>query len=170
MTKTQVAIIWFVVGVVVGGGYVKMGPEIAMPDILKKWVKTDATSAVVVAGQNNEEEKVLVKNVTESPKTVVVNDQEAGKVVFVSSLNISGSTWVAIHEDLEGEPGRILGARRYDAGISSGDVELLRPTVKGGVYYALLYADDGDRQFDSKLDPQVKDESGKTVMASFVAK
>ncbi len=178
MSTTQKTVISFVVGVVVGGGYMQftMGqPLSALPDSFKNiWLLgavKGGTPSTANANAENVATPAVEVTIATSPAAspITVSDQAASSVVFLSGLTLAQSTWVAIHEDAEGEPGRILGAARYDAGVSSGNVELLRPTVRGGLYYAVLYVDDGDRQFDSKKDVQVKDETGKTVMASFKA-
>ncbi len=78
--------------------------------------------------------------------------------------------WVAIHEESDGKPGRILGARRFGIGINqSGSVELLRPTQEGKVYFAMLHADDGDRQFDHTKDLPLADPQGNVILMRFVA-
>ncbi len=100
---------------------------------------------------------------------VAVDDQKAGDRVEVTMITLSKSGWVAIHEDINGTPGRILGARRYDPGIYLGEVDLLRPTIAGQTYHAILHLDDGDKQFDLTKDLPIKGEDGKIVEVSFKA-
>lgn len=95
---------------------------------------------------------------------VQVKDQKAGASVFVSLVRLQRSGWVVIREDVSGAMGNILGARRFDAGESQGVVELLRGTVAGGTYYAVLYLDDGDKMFDHTKDTPITGGSGVVGM------
>lgn len=101
---------------------------------------------------------------------IAVNDQPPGATVAVSFVTLGQSGWVAIHEEMDSKPGRIIGARRFDAGANqSGAVELLRPTEEGKVYFAMLHADDGDRQFDHQKDLPLTDPQGNVLHMRFIA-
>ena len=109
-----------------------------------------------------------------SPSTgknsVLVEDQKPGSKVTIQSVTLGVNGWVVIHDDANGKPGHILGARRLNAGTYTGQsVELLKETAEGKVYYAMLHADDGDKQFDYRVDLPIKDETGNQVMVRFVA-
>ncbi|HEX9608791.1 MAG TPA: hypothetical protein VGA06_01100, partial [Candidatus Paceibacterota bacterium] len=41
---------------------------------------------------------------------VSADDQPAGSIVKLASVSLATSSWVAIHEDVAGNPGNILGA------------------------------------------------------------
>ncbi|MBI2096779.1 MAG: hypothetical protein HYT40_01310 [Candidatus Sungbacteria bacterium] len=100
---------------------------------------------------------------------IAVENQKAGDRVEVSGVTFGADGgWVAIHEDREGKPGNILGARIFPGGETrNGFVELLRPTVNG-VYYAMLHRDDGDRQFDYLKDTPLTNSAGNVIMVRFV--
>ena len=98
---------------------------------------------------------------------VAVDEQKAGNTVAVTMLTLSNPGWVVIHEDRNGKPGNVLGATWYQAGIHLAKVELLRSTVVGGTYYAMIHSDDGDKQFDLKKDLPLMDASGNPIMAMF---
>lgn len=100
---------------------------------------------------------------------VSVKDQPAGSVVEVEGLELSVVAWVAVHEERNGGLGNILGARRFEPGIHLGEVELLRNTTAGGVYHAVLYKDNGDRQFDKATDQLMKNDSGVVIESVFKA-
>lgn len=101
---------------------------------------------------------------------VSVEDQKPGNNVIVESLTFAVTGWAVIHDDNNGKPGHILGAHRFNVGTYTGqNVELLKGTEEGKVYYAMLHADDGDRQFDYRVDLPLKDETGNMVMMRFVA-
>ena len=102
--------------------------------------------------------------------SLVVSDQPAGDTVSVSSLTLENAAWVAVHEDDNGKPGRILGAQLFPAGAThDGTVELLRGTTEKGIYYAMLHADDGDHAFDAAKDMPINGADGNPVMAKFTA-
>lgn len=101
---------------------------------------------------------------------IAVNDQASGSNVEVSFITLARDGWVVIHEERDGKPGNILGALRFNAGESQkGVVELLRPTVEGKTYFAMIHLDDGDRQFDHTKDLPVTDQQGNVIMMRFVA-
>ncbi|MEK7082116.1 MAG: hypothetical protein AAB915_00350 [Patescibacteria group bacterium] len=100
--------------------------------------------------------------------SVSVADQPAGDRVSVSAA-LEGAAWIVIHEDSDGEPGRILGAQMFPAGANSGVVELLRGTSAAHSYYAMIHADDDDREFSTARDMPVKNADGNPVMAKFNA-
>lgn len=98
---------------------------------------------------------VLENIVSDGAEKVIVQDQSAGSVVRLSSVTLSSSSWVAVHENMAGMPGNVLGAVRLDQGMSAGQVALLRPTESGVSYYVRVYRDDGDRMFDLTKDAMV---------------
>lgn len=98
--------------------------------------------------------------------SVSVSDQAAGTSVAVSSVSLSEAGWVAVRDD----SGRILGAAWFPAGEKSNvSVPLLRATVKGGRYQVLLYADNGDKQFDFHVDTLLMNASGAVAGTTFTA-
>ena len=103
-----------------------------------------------------------------SSNKILIRDQPVGNEVRVESVMLEKSAWVAIHEDRDGHPGNILGAQLYPAGTTAlSTIELLRPTAKG-IYYAMLHADDGDRQFDYEKDAPMTG-GGSPIMVRFIA-
>lgn len=101
--------------------------------------------------------------------SVALSDQSAGSRVALAKVVFDKTGWVAVYENSEGVPGKILGAQIFDRGENAGIVELLRPTEVGMTYYAILHSDNGDRKFDLASDPQMTDKSGKVVSQSFKA-
>lgn len=101
--------------------------------------------------------------------SVAISDQSAGSRVALAKVVFDRTGWVAVYEDNEGAPGKILGAQIFDKGENAGVVELLRPTEVGKIYYAILHSDNGNREFDLTDDLQMTDKSGKAVSQSFKA-
>ena len=100
---------------------------------------------------------------------IAVNNQPAGSSVLVQMAVFAEPGWVAIHEERDGGLGNTLGAGWFPAGQNSGTIELLRGTVPGGTYYAVLHKDDGDRQYNYKIDAPLTDPEGNALMMKFVA-
>jgi hypothetical protein len=102
---------------------------------------------------------------------IAVSNQPAGSAVAVSFVTLAQDGWVVIHEDREGKPGNILGAKRFPAGEypEGGAVSLLRGTEKDGIYYAMLHYGDGDREFDFTKDLPITDEDGNVILMKFKA-
>lgn len=105
-----------------------------------------------------------------SNSRILVENQPPGLSVHIASLMLTRDQWVVIHEDKNGSPGAILGAGRFRAGMTSGDVELLRATEEGRTYYAMFHRDDGVTGFDPKSDLPSSDDAGHAIMSSFMAK
>ena len=98
---------------------------------------------------------------------VVVSDQFPGNIVYISSVQLAAPGFVAIHKDNAGTPGDVIGYQYFDKGINPGKITLTSPTVEGGVYYAVLHNDDGDKIFNAAKDLPIKDASGNIIMKLF---
>jgi hypothetical protein len=102
--------------------------------------------------------------------SVTLSEQTAGNMVSLTKVALAQDGWVVIHEDANGELGRILGAAWFPKGVSENvSVELLRNTISNTKYYAVLYSDNGDKKFDSKTDRPIT-ENGKDVLEVFMTK
>ncbi len=107
------------------------------------------------------------KSMAANENMLAVNDQNAGNSVAIAEVVLEVKSWVAVHEDRAGAPGNILGARLFAAGKSSANVELLRATAPGKVYYAMLHRDDGDGKFDHAKDVPMKNAAGQIIVVKF---
>ena len=100
--------------------------------------------------------------------TVSADNQPAGSSAAVA-VKTDSPVWVAVHEDMNGKPGKILGAQLFNAGAHFGKVDLLRGTVVGMKYYAMLHSDDGDRKFDPSKDQPLTSTAGTHITDEFTA-
>lgn len=98
---------------------------------------------------------------------IVVSDQYPGNVVYISSVQLANPGWVEIHMDNKGTPGAIIGSMYFDKGINPGKITLTSNTVDGGVYYAMIHGDNGDKKFDAGKDLPLKDSKGNIIMKLF---
>lgn len=97
--------------------------------------------------------------------SVTVKDQDAFSSITVSSVTLSQNGWVAVRD----ADGRTLGAGWFEAGTHENvAVPLLRSTVAGERYQALLYVDTGDdHQFDVHNETLVTNSDGSVAGAIF---
>lgn len=100
---------------------------------------------------------------------ISVNAQSAGYTVTIAHVVLSANGWVAVHEVINGDViGNILGAARRDAGsYDSVAVELLRSTEAGKSYAAILYQDNGNKEFDLSADLPLIDANGNPIVKRF---
>lgn len=110
-------------------------------------------------------------SVSASAVDLEVSNQLSGNHVNVTSVTFpSKGGWIVIHEVVEGELGNALGAQYFGEGSWSGTVSLLRNTVVGNTYAAVLYGDNGDRQFTIGSDKPITDvATTQVIMKFFVA-
>jgi len=106
-------------------------------------------------------------NMSEGGYIVSVSDQKAGRIVYASQVVFEKESWLVIREQVDGKIGNILGARRYPSGTHIGVVNLLRNTEPGRIYYAVIFIDDGDGEFDFKKDTKLVDDKGNVVTTIF---
>lgn len=128
----------------------------------------DAEVTEDVMSADNESPLETVEQVTVTESSVVVSDQNFGLEVALDSVILDRTSWVVVFEDLNGQPGNILGAQLYDAGeILDGAVTLTRGTVPNSLYYVKLHGDNGDRQFDFTIDVPYVGADGKDLTTTF---
>lgn len=100
--------------------------------------------------------------------SLTVPDQFPGTVVFVSSVELPKGGWVVIYREAGGAPGEIAGAGYFSADVLTGEVNLAQASAEGEKYYAVLYRDNGDLQFDPKTDLVYRDASNQPVLTTFI--
>lgn len=141
----------FVLGIVIGVGglsVIMRAKTVSAPafDEISEEIATSTFSGVTNPGS-----VAALNNTTNDMLTV--SSQPAGKVVFVTNVTAAKPLWVAIHDDENGKPGKVLGAGLFSPGAESGAVELLRSTVAGTSYFAVVHTDDGDyHNYNGKVD------------------
>lgn len=98
---------------------------------------------------------------------IIVRNQSAGRMVVIEKAVFEEDGWVVIHEGTASHIGNALGATRFDSGVHSGVVELLRATEAGEMYRAVLYRDNGDREFNLDSDFPFLQNSNQPVLTTF---
>ena len=100
--------------------------------------------------------------------SIAVLDQLPGERVLLSGVSLENDGWVVIHEEVNGALGNALGAQRFDAGVrEKGYVKLLRNTEANQTYHALLYDDNGDKEFNLEDDRPLRDSLGEFIESVF---
>lgn len=165
-------IVLFVLGCVVGFGIAWLIFHNRAPSAETPTTYTIATSSEDVTMPASDSTTATAQYATSTvsdANTLLVKDQRAGSVVFLSRIELAQAGWVVIREYDAGEPGSIYGAARFDAGAQQGSVELLAPTQAGYTYQAGVYYDDGDRMFDFMKDTLVLNSTGMPFGMTFEA-
>lgn len=106
---------------------------------------------------------------TTAVNRIVMSDQYPGNVVYLSSVQVANPSWVAIHTDSAGVPGKVIGSAKFEAGINPGKITLTQPMVDGATYYAVIYNDVAESGFDVTKNTPLKDSKGQVIMKVFKA-
>jgi hypothetical protein len=162
--KTYQIIIGILVIIILGGGWITM---------VKKDSSADDTSETATTTEQstgtNEMSNVpssTGSTMVQTGESVSVADQAAGSSIVVATLSLEQASWVAVRD----ANGHILGAGWFPAGDHQAvSVPLLRSTVAGDHYQAMLYADDGDKKFDFHVDSMITNSDGSVAGTTFIA-
>jgi hypothetical protein len=166
----QKTVVAFIAGLLIGGLLVwvfSSTPE----EVDEEPVTTDTE---VTDTTNNNTVERSVTTVDREPVQEVVGDgsitvskQTAGSVVTLGAVSFpTVAGWVVVRDYVDGNPGNVLGASRYDQneGLSPDAVSLLRSTEAGSSYQVVFYNENGDRVFDLDDDTIIDG-----IAATFVA-
>jgi len=93
--------------------------------------------------------------------------QPAGKEVVAAYVRLAKQGYIAIRQDVQSAPGKILGhSDRIFAGENT-DVPIRMTTASSTTYWAALFLDDGDSVFNETKDAIAKDSKGNLVQFTF---
>lgn len=97
--------------------------------------------------------------------SIIVTDQVPGNSVFFRSVTLARDGFVVVREQTNGRPGRVMGSLFVRAVANqSGNVELVSPTIEGGMYYVELYTDtNANGVFDEGVDMAITTALGQTI-------
>ena len=128
-------------------------------------VTSGDTEVTAATGEGTGEVKVSNVTTATTGELLTVSNQKAGSEVKIDSLSLTRASWVAIRDSKDW----VLGAAWFPAGATSGTVSLLRNTVAGEHYTAVIYIDNGDKKFQVHGDSLVTGADGVPGSASFTA-
>lgn len=175
--ESQKTIVAFITGLLIGGLLVwvfSSTPESKKDEMTKDDTKTEVTvppneNSEVSSGIDAEtESESTSKNEITGTGSITVLDQSAGDSVAISNLSFpQTSGWVVVRDYMDGNPGNVLGAARYDAelGLVPTTVSLMRSTIADNHYEVIFYSNEGDQGFSLKEDTLVEG-TGKTFKAN----
>ncbi len=104
-------------------------------------------------------------------ESVLVSDGQSGDKVVVRSVEIAGPSYVVIHEDDGGKPGKVLGkSTLLSANANNITIMLDREIKAGETLYAMLHRDDGDGVYEFPGDDAPVKSGGKVVLDKFSGK
>ncbi|MEX0652305.1 MAG: hypothetical protein WD509_03195 [Candidatus Paceibacterota bacterium] len=112
---------------------------------------------------NTPTQERLVRN-----DAIIVQNQKPGMTVVIDKAVLEEDGWIVIHEGTVSHIGNALGASRFDKGEHSGVVELLRSTERGVIYRAVLYRDNGDKEFSLDSDFPFLQNGNQPVLTTFI--
>lgn len=98
--------------------------------------------------------------------SIAVSSQGETNLLFTSMVELEAPGYVVVHEDSNGQPGRILGVSGIigPGMVHGAPVSLSRSTTAGEKIYAMLHKDNGDRTFSLADDQPVQSNQGGPIM------
>lgn len=100
---------------------------------------------------------------------VLVQDQSIDSQVRIEEVVLPQDGFVAIHADAGGVPGSVVGVSDVlRAGTQTVAITPDTTLMSSEVYYAVVYADDGDGVFQSPQDSPLTDTQNSVVSMSFL--
>lgn len=129
---------------------------------------TSRAEPVEIEESENDPDETAVPKTGTDAATLSVAAQTAGMEARVAKVMLKTAGWVVVHEIDGGHVLNALGARRLDVGTHTNvAVELLRTTDPGHDYAVILYADNGNKEFEIRGDLPLIDSSGNPLMQIF---
>lgn len=158
----------FLIGVVVGSFSLWMwtATQNALSNNKEKVQKLE-TEEETLESQKTMVQDLNTKETQLYNASIIVRNQIRGNSVVVEMARLEEDGWVVIHEGTASQIGNALGAARFDAGEHSGIVELLRPTEVGKTYRAVLYRDNGDKEFGLDSDFPFLQDGNQPLLTTF---
>lgn len=84
---------------------------------------------------------------TDVTGSLTADEQDSdGTTVTVSAVDLEGvdQGWIAVHSDVDGKPGPVIGTAQVQQGQSSDVVVTLDEAVTSGVVFPMLHVDDSE--------------------------
>lgn len=165
--ESQKTVVAFITGLLIGGLLVwvfsstpdtSKDLEVTIEDNNTEEVADNETTTTKTETETQTKAETIA---TPEPTTVVgegsltVQDQSAGPTVALEAVKVpTESGWVVVRDYMDGVPGNILGAARYNVneGLMPKSVDLVRSTTAGGSYQVVFYTNEGDISFTPGID------------------
>ncbi len=100
---------------------------------------------------------------------IFISDQRPGSFVTINLVFLEKPGYVIIYNDNRGRPGEIIGSTKLLVKGESGDVvaNLVRPSVHGEEFFAVIHEETGDGIFSPNLDTPLRDSDGNIIFMRF---
>lgn len=107
--------------------------------------------------------------VTQLVNELVINDQNPDSVaVLVAQASLNTPGYVVIHDNNNGQPGKIIGVSKLLIADDYTNISVIAPLKPGSTYFGMLHADDGNGLYDVKADTtHLMGTDGKEVIRMF---
>ena len=103
--------------------------------------------------------------------SITVSDQDPNAVaVLVGEASLRAPGFVAIYDGTNGRPGAIVATSALLTAGSHKNVSIIMNLKAGETYYASLFGDDGNGDFNPNYDLPLTDNSGVPVIQMFKVK
>lgn len=175
MDGTKTTTNWIIAGlvalaVIIGGGWLiaRERSGASTTGMASSTVATSTeTTGLTKGSTKGTAAAVMDATASASGEHVTVLDQSAGDQVIVADIALTKPTWIVIRDTNKWA----LGAAWFSESTKSVVVPLLRKTVPGHTYEAVMYVDDGDKQFAVHgSDMMIMGSEGAPVSSTFTAK
>ncbi len=147
MKNKQIYILLAIVVVILGVGIIVIGN------------KGKSTTA------NNSPRSTNTSGMMVENNSIAVGSQGETNTLDASMMVLTDPSYVVVHEDNNGQPGKIIGVSKLvGPGMVHGvSVPLSRNAIKGEKLYAMLHKDNGDKTY-SGTDQPVVSKSGEPIL------
>jgi hypothetical protein len=98
---------------------------------------------------------------------VIVSDQRAGTTIDIDEVRLDRPGFVAIHEVVGNQPGKIVAQSNLLPVGTRADLVINYKAMAGKTYIAMLHSDNGDSKFNATVDLPILNGSGQPIMATF---
>jgi hypothetical protein len=155
--ESQKTVVSFITGLLIGGLLVwifsstpeeekQLEKKTEKTDTEQTTKKEDVKSDTTAKTEGAKTGQVEMKKIEVGEGKLTVPEQDAGASIVLGEVKLpTKSGWIVVRDDVNGVPGNILGAARYNAdeGLMPTMVELIRSTVSGKSYQAMFYTEEG---------------------------
>lgn len=160
--ESQKTVVAFITGLLIGGLLVWVFSSTPTENNLPEEVKTDTVQVTTSDDVASSDDVIVTADDKASAITgkglLTVADQKAGSVVALGKIEFpSKSGWVVVRDYMDGTPGNVLGAARYnsDEGLVPTTIELMRVTTAGSSYQVVFYSNSGEATFSLAEDTAI---------------
>lgn len=128
--------------------------------------KQNNTPSMTMPMNNGSMSGMMVEN-----NSIAVSGQGETNILVASMIVITNPGYVVVHEDNNGQPGKIIGVSKLiGPGMVHGvSIQLSRNAIAGEKLYAMLHKDNGDKTY-SDTDIPVTGKNGEPIMMEVIVK